>query len=126
MPLNTVIDKKIGLLIRTVTGELTFEEIKSSYETLLSNPDFQKDMHVIWDLRDADSSKFEREDIIRIARYFEAHLKDRADYKAAVVVSRDLEYDLTKVYQVAAADLPAKIGIFRSLEEAKKWVTEPD
>ena len=126
MPLKTVIDKKIRLTIRTVTGELTFEEIKSSYEALLSHTDFQKDMHVIWDVRDADPSKFEREDIIRIARYFEPKLKYLGDHKAAVVVSRELESDLTKIYQVAAADFSTKIGIFRSLEEAKKWVLEPD
>ena len=83
-------------------------------------------MHIIWDVRDAGPSNFQREDIIRIARYFEAQLKDRGDYKAAVVVSRDLESDLTKVYQVAAADLSPKIGIFRSLAEARKWVMEPD
>jgi hypothetical protein len=37
-----------------------------------------------------------------------------------------LEYGLSKTYQVAAADLPAKIGIFINLEEAKKWVTGSD
>ncbi len=37
-----------------------------------------------------------------------------------MIVSRDLEYGLSKKYQVAAADLPAKIGIFINLEEAKK------
>ena len=40
-------------------------------------------------------------------------------YKTAVIVSRDLEYGLSKIYQVAAADLPAKIGVFNNLEEAK-------
>ena len=126
MPIKTVIDKKTGVMIRTVTGEITFEEIKSSYEASLTHPDFQNDMHVIWDVRDADASKFHRRDIMRISRYFETQLKDRADYKAAVVVSRDLESDLTKVYQVAAADLYPEIGIFRSLEEAKKWLMEKD
>jgi len=126
MIVNTFVDKKTSVIIHTVTGKITFAQIKSSYEALLSHPDFQKNMHIIWDVRDADPSKFEREDIIGIARYFEAHLKDRGYYKAAVVVSRDLESDLTKIYQVAAADFSTKIGIFRSIEEAKKWVLEPD
>jgi len=34
--------------------------------------------------------------------------------------------DYQKKYQVAAADLPAKIGIFINLEEAKKWVAQSD
>ena len=125
MIVNTVVD--YAVMIHTVSGEMTYEGIKSSYEAaLLTHPDFQNDMHVIWDVRNADPSNFQREDIIRIARYFESQLKDRGDYKAAVVVSRDLESDLTKVYQVAAADLSPKIGIFRSLEEAKKCLMEGD
>ena len=83
-------------------------------------------MNVIWDLRDADTSKIYKEDVIRIARFFETYIKNGANYKAALVVSRDLEYGLSRMYQVAVADLPAEIGIFRSLEEAKKWVMETD
>ncbi len=126
MIVNTFVDKKASAMIRTVTGEITFEEIKSSYEASLTHPDFQRDMHSIWDVRGADASKFDSQDVIRIARYFETQIKNRAEYKVAVIVSRDLEYGLSKMYQVAAADLPAKIGIVNNLEEAKKWVTGSD
>ena len=126
MIVNTFVDKKAAVMIRTVTGEITFEEIKSSYEASLTHPDFQRDMHAIWDIRDADASEFDSQDVIRIARYFETQIKNRAEYKVAVIVSRDLEYGLSKMYQVAAADLPAKIRIFNNLEEAKKWVTGSD
>jgi hypothetical protein len=77
-------------------------------------------------MRNADASKFDRQDVIRLARYFETQLKNRAEFKVAVIVSRDLEYDLSRMYQVAAADLPAKIGIFINLEDAKKWVSGSD
>ena len=126
MVVNTVVDKKAAVMIHTVSGEMTFEEIKSSYEAILSHPDFQDDMNSIWNIRDADASKFDSQDVIKIARYFETQTKNRAKYKVAVIVSRDLEYGLSKTYQVAAADLPAKIGIFNNLEEAKKWVTGSD
>ena len=108
MIVNTVVDKKAAVMIHTVTGEMTFEEVKSSYEAILSHPDFQEDMNSIWDIRNADASKFDRQGVIRLARYFEAQLKNRAEYKVAVIVSRDLEYGLSRTYQVAAADLPAK------------------
>lgn len=126
MMVNTFVDKKSSVIIHTVTGEITFQKIKSSYEAVLSHPDFQKDMCVIWDIRDADASKFDSQDVIRLARYFETQLKHRAKFKVAVIVSRDLEYGLSRMYQVAAADLPAKIGIFINLENAKKWVTGSD
>lgn len=126
MIVNTVVDKKASLMIHTVTGEITFEEIKSSYEELIKYPDFQNDMVAIWDIRDADASKFDSQNVIRLARYFETQIKNRAEYKVAVIVGRDLEYGLSRMYQVAAADLPVKIGIFINLEDAKKWVTGSD
>ena len=126
MIVNTFVDKKSSVIIHSVTGEITFEEIKSSYETVLSHPDFQEDMCTIWDIRDADAAKFDSQDVIRLARYFETQLKNRAKFKVAVIVSRDLEYGLSRMYQVASADLPAKIGIFINLEDAKKWLTGSD
>ena len=126
MIVNTVVDKKAAVMIHTITGKMTFDEIKSSYEAILSHPDFQEEMDAIWDIRDADASKFDSQDVIKIARYFETQLKNRAEYKVAVIVSRDLEYGLSRTYQVAAADLPAKIGIFNNLEEAKIWLTGSD
>jgi len=126
MKVNTFVDKKNSVIIHTVTGEITFAQIKSSYEAVLSHPDLQDDMCVIWDIRDADASKFDSQDVIRLARYFETQLKYRSKFKVAVIVSRDLEYGLSRMYQVAAADLPAKIGIFINIEDAKKWVTGSD
>lgn len=126
MTVNTVVDKKASVAIHTVTGEITFQEIRSSYESVHSHPDFQENMNSIWDIRDADASKFDSQEVIRIARYFETQTKTRAKYKVAVIVSRDLEYGVSRKYQVAAADLPAKIGIFINLDEAKKWVTGSD
>ena len=123
MKVHTVVDKKTSVMIHTVTGKMTFEEIKSSYEAVLTHPDFKDNLNSIWDLRDADVSKFDSQDVIKIARFFETQTKNRTKYKAAIIVSRDLEYGLSRKYQVAAADLPAKIGIFIDLEEAKKWVT---
>ena len=126
MIVNTVVDKMDAVIIHTVTGEITFEEIKSSYEAAVTHPDFQKDMNVILDVRNADASSFDSHDVIRIARYFETQLKNRAEYKVAIVVSRDLEYNLSRTYQVATADLPTKIEIFINLEDAKKWLTGSD
>ena len=122
MIVNTVVNDEV--IIHTVSGKMTYEEIKSSYEAVLKHPDFQDDMNSIWDLRAADASKLDSHDVIKIARYFETKTKGRAEYKTAVVVSRDLEYGLSKKYQVAAADLPARIGIFIELEAAKRWVKD--
>ena len=92
MKVNTEVDKKAALMIHTVTGNITFEGIKSSYATSITHPDFRKDMNVIWDIRDADASNFGSHDVIKMARYFETKLKKRAKNKVAVIVSRYMEY----------------------------------
>ena len=126
MIVKTVVDKETPVIIHTVTGEVTFKELKSSYEAVLAHPEFQTDMPSMWDLRDADASRFDRQDVIRLARYIETQIKNRSEYKVAVIVSRDLEYGLSRMYQVAVADLPAKIGIFMNFEEAKHWISGSD
>jgi hypothetical protein len=126
MKVNTVVDKINSAMIHTVTGEITYEGINSSYQSVITHPDYRDEFNSIWDIRDADASRFDSHDVIKIARYFEGQTKNRKRYKVAVIVSRDLEYAVTKKYQVAAADLPARIGIFNNLEEAKKWITGPD
>ena len=126
MIVSTAVDKRTSTMINTVTEEITFEEIKSSYSEILLHPDYQKDNNSIWDIRDADASKFDSQDVIRLARYFETQLQQRSEFKVAIVVARDLEYNLSRIYQVAAADLPTKIGIFINLEDAKKWIIESD
>ena len=126
MIVTTVVDKKTSVMIHTVTEEITFEEIKSSYTVIRSHPDYHEDIRSIWDIRGADASKFDSQKVIRLARYFEAQLQNRAEFNVAIVVARDLEYNLSRMYQVASADLPTKIRIFTNLEDAKKWVIESD
>ena len=126
MILKTIVDKDDSIIIHTVTGEITFDKIKTLYETVLKHPEFQEDMYVIWDIRDADASKLDSQDVIRLARYFETQIKNRTEYRVAIIVSRDLEYGLSRMYQVAAADLPAKIGIFIDIDDGKTWVTGSD
>ena len=66
MPIETSIDKKTGVIIRKVTAELTFGEIKSSFEKSFKYPGFRKNMPVIWDLRDTDVTMIYEEDINKI------------------------------------------------------------
>ncbi len=125
MPITTVLDSKTGILIRTVTGSFTFEEIAAAHEESLTQPGITKNMTIIWDLRQADASGIYEEDVIRIVSFFARQNDNRKDYRAALVVSRDLEFGLARVYGVYAEteSLPAEIKAFRSYEEALEWAT---
>jgi hypothetical protein len=40
----------------------------------------------------------------------------------ALVVSRDMDYGLARMYEAYSQDLPVQIRIFDELEEAESWM----
>jgi len=127
MTVKTVTDQKAGVIVRTVIGDLTLEEFKSSFDAALTHPDFQKNMPVIWDFRNADLSKIFKQDLDQIANHIKSHAENRgANFRVALVASRDLEYGVLRMYEAIGYDLPLHIRVFRRFEEAKEWASESD
>ncbi len=127
MPIETLINKETRLIIRKITEEFNFEDIKSSFEASIRNPDFHKNMPVIWDLRNADASKLSEQNLQQIIDYIEKSTESRgAGYKVALVASRDLEYGVSRMYEAMGYDLPRKIQVFREFDKAERWVIESD
>jgi len=44
----------------------------------------------------------------------------------AIVASRDLEYGISRMYQVYVDGLPVEVKVFRNIEPARNWVGESD
>ena len=127
MPVKTVIDQKTDVIIRTVKGGFTFQDFKSAFHGMLTPPDFQKNMPVIWDFTKADLSKIFKQDLDQIANHIKSHTKNRgANYRVALVALRNLEYGVLRMFEATVYDLPFGIRVFRSFEEAKKWLIESD
>lgn len=125
MVVETAIDIQTGVLMRTVRGAISFEEFTRVIEETLVHPDFRPGMDSIWDLRQADLTNLTREDMRRIVEYIERQDETRGTgYKAALVVSREVDYGFTRMYKTYADGLPVRLDIFRSLEEARAWLFE--
>lgn len=122
MPVDFTIDNKAGLLIYTITGKHTVENIKLTFEKALKHPDYVQNIPAIWDLRQTDASNIHEKEVKDLARYFEIQSITNPGYKAALVASDDLAYGLSRMLEAYAFDVKSIIQVFRNFEEAKKWV----
>jgi len=123
MPIETIIDQTAGVILHTVTGQLTLEAIRSSFAALIDNPRLRKNTPAIWDFRAANASQVSTDEISQIVDFFQGHIDKRAGHKVAIVVADDLGFGLSRMYEFQALKLRAEIEVFRDFEQAKKWAT---
>jgi len=124
MPIHTEIDKDTGIRRHTVTGDLTFATLKETLGTLYQSSEFQPDTNVLWDLRDAKQALTSKE-VDRLADYVGGHWGTRGGSKAAIVVSRDVDFGMARMYeQLLAIHSSSVVMVFRELEDATSWLHE--
>lgn len=96
-------------------------EIIKAVEALLAHPDFVDGMDTIFDYSRCDFSKVSAEDLKSIARFLVPHLSRFAN-RVNLVVERDLEYGLARMYGVYAEEIaPSERRIFRDIDTAREW-----
>ena len=123
MPVETIIDTSRNIIIRTATGLLTLEEAQQAFVSLLSHPDFKQDMHVIWDMNEADISHLTSDQFMTMIEFIQHHTDSRGDnYKIALIASSDLTYGMSRMFESHGYKLPVSIRVFRELAQAYSWI----
>lgn len=123
--ITTHIDKKFNLRIHQVTVSTTLDDIVSTLKGLYSEPDFNSEMNVLWDLRGADLASFLTSNIQKLRDFVSAHWGTEGKSRAALIVSRDLEFGLSRMYEFFIESKTSnKVRVFRDYDEALEWVTK--
>ena len=125
MPYTTLIDEKQGIIETTLTGLATAQDIieimKQDVEIAIS----KKCYYWINDFSEAeyDMSTFEIYDFPKeLMRLAERLGPERYRIKRAIVSSRIDENQ--KFAQLVSVNRGQSLGLFDSIEEARKWITE--
>jgi hypothetical protein len=106
-----------------VTGELTPEELLGALESVYGRSDYRPGACALWDLRGATLHKFDKAQIRRVADYVASNRGAPKGTCAALVVSRDLDYGLARMYeQMLVASTDVRTMVFRDIEEARAWL----
>jgi hypothetical protein len=120
------IDRTTGLVTHTGTGEMSIDEIKTAFEARLENPDFRPGMRVLWDCRKATISALSTGGIQGLIAFNIRHADARGEGMSAIVVSKDVDFGVGRMFEAHAQDLPWQTKIFRDLESATQWLSGPE
>jgi len=127
MPIRAWIEDDI--IIRELSGEITSQEIIDDCLHMPDLPDFQKNMHSLWDFRKASLVSLSESKLYSIkngvSQSQNVKLRDKG-VKIAYVVSRDLEYGISRMMEsMFMSDQKVLRHTFRSMSEAIAWVKTP-
>ena len=115
------IDEKRDIAYIKLSGLLSKKVILNALDFTVSDKRYKKGMGRLWDLRDADSSSLDSVIITEMAQYSLKFPPGINDVKVAFVTSRDIEYGLSRMFEMSSkAKTP--IRVFRAMDEAEKWM----
>lgn len=117
--INIQIDYARDLTILFCNGELEFSEIISHMKRLYQGNDPPPTKKILWDIRNASISALTVDQVYHIASKFNFVMDGG---KTAVVALQDINYDIVKIFEEEAIDIPRDFIVFREMEEATSWL----
>ncbi len=121
MPIEYRIDKKRKIVLTVARDSLSDEELLEHKNILMADPEFEKGMVELSDVRAVthfNLSTAAIDDLVSADRQKHPKLEG---YRLAIVVPDDLGFGLARMYGVRT-ELNVPVGIFRDMNEAMAWL----
>ena len=117
------IDQEKNIAFIKLTGQPSREDIVQAFDAAVQDEKYKKGMGRLWDFRDADLSSFDTATIVDLAQHSLKYPPGINDVKVAFVTGKDIDYGLSRMFEMASAS-KTPINVYRSMDEAKKWMME--
>ena len=125
MEISTRFNEEENLRIHKVEGTIDVDQIKEMLSALYNSPDYVPNMNALWDLRAADFTAVTTEQITSLTAIVEKYWGKGGQGKAALIVSRDLDFGLSRMYEMLlSGSSPDKVMVFRDYHEAENWLRD--
>jgi hypothetical protein len=96
------------------------DEIRDRLVELFAHPDYSTTLDVIYDCRQADLSAISAGALRDLAGFLAA--RDYRPRRSAMVVSRDVDYGVARMWAVYAKPGPTEREVFRNIAETRDWI----
>ncbi len=126
MSVRYVIDRERAVIFQKATGRVTDAELRLLLEDQRRHPDYDPRLDVIADFRDADMTGVASETMYELVDLLRPDLPNFTGARWAIIVESDLNYGLARIFTNLAGLFPAKIEVFRSLDDAISWLAPLD
>jgi hypothetical protein len=115
------VDTQHNLTIHRASGKITSQELLSSINSFY---DGSPTLYTLWDFSKAALSSISNESIRQMFSLVQNRGTNRQNGKTAIVATKDLEYGMSRMFQIMSTDneFPFTIKVFRSYDEAIQWI----
>ena len=123
MEISTEIDKEKNIRWHVVRGVIDVRELAEYLKGLYSSSDSYSEMNAFWDLQEADFSSVTSEGVRSFMAYAGKIWGKGGKSRAALVVSGDLDFGMTRMYQIMMEGATSSaIEVFKDKNKAKEWI----
>ncbi|MHC4563357.1 MAG: hypothetical protein ACYS8X_11355 [Planctomycetota bacterium] len=119
--IEATFDEDRDLVTQTVIGEVTVDEILRRVMEMIARKPTSR---VLWDFSTGSLAAISAEEFRRMAEEGRAVGELRAGGKTAVVVGKDVDFGLMRMFAslAEAKDIPVEFRSFHSMAEARRWL----
>ena len=119
--IETKIYEEKDLTIQTASGPLTVQDACDKLDRYYAG---HATMLILWDITRADLSSWQADQIISLVKKAKGYSHLRAGGKTAIVISKDLNFGISRMFQSYAENdkIEFEIKVFRDIEKAKEWL----
>lgn len=116
-------DPQSSILIFSVEGELTQKMLRDAGEITITSDQYPPDVNTIWDFTHMNYDNIDKafmEEAMTIRKEF---ISMRKKANIAYVTGTDFEFGMMRMYEMMSVEIKQGVPIFRTVEEAKAWLT---
>ena len=113
------------LVVNTIGGRFDFARYQDLMERILDDPRFVPSMHMFWDFTKSTLIDLSTDDFASIKSYIQKNAERRGSgYRAVFLVSKEVDFGLSRMYQTISEDLPVTFEVFKDRDKAMDWITQ--
>ncbi|NNF95688.1 MAG: STAS/SEC14 domain-containing protein [Halobacteria archaeon] len=123
MPVISTINSELHLLEHSCRGTLQAQDIIDAFDAAMKQPEFERSMSVLWDLREAkiDATPEEMQALVTHVGLKRGHRG--TGYRLAVVAQDTMLVMLADIFKALSSPLSFQVRIFRDIDEARSWIS---
>lgn len=123
MALTQVCDRKKKLLVTTLGGEVTGQELMEAYSSVYMQPKFEEKFSQLWDCRYIDELKIDSDDMSGLIELANTFCPTQGEHgKLAIIATRNEVVGTARALIASTGERAREKEVFYSLEEGLEWL----
>jgi len=121
MPVKIEYSNEKKALYVTLTGQVSMEEFSKTIIDISESTNFSPDIRTLVDIRELDFSEI-NSDFLNELISLEKKNSKRIRAKVAYIADTDINFAMSRMYQMLSDDLPKTSMVFRDYAEGESWL----